>query len=345
MNENKDQVATAAADIITIEHLQYWACHNFQELLDEINWICQYHNDIMTSHNKLINQLQASVKGVETLEQKLWDLGNNYEKQTDDLLQTQSQLDQAWRQVRVLKADNAAKTTCLQALENETETPRLLSVRQDSSANLNNTLSSNNWMNKSLKLSDSPVFTDGKNLTWEVWETKIQDKLKVNADYYSIALSQIAYVVSHVEGDAAEHIHARRCDEATKLYTSINELLEHLASIYEDQDVKLTAWNAYKNLWMGITESFMTFYSNFAQITSVLLYDEHTLMNDLKDRLICCLQDSLTLCEAEFEDMTSLKAYLQWTDKAQHSLYLQRQNDQKESSSNISKSKDSTNIS
>ena len=160
------------------------------------------------------------------------------------------------------------------------------------------------------------MFTDEKNLTWEVWETKIQDKLKVNADYYSTALSQIAYIASRVKGDTAEHIHARRRDEATKLYTSINELLEHLAGIYKDQDVKLTAQNAYKNLWMRITESFITFYSNFARIISVLLYDEHTLIDDLKDRLICCLQDSLALCEAEFEDMTSLKAYLQWTDKA-----------------------------
>ena len=200
-------------------------------------------------------------------------------------------------------------------------------------------------MNRSSKLSDSPVFTDEKNLTWEVWETKIQNKLKVNTDYYSTALFQIAYIVSRVEGNAAEHIYTRRCNEATKLYTSINELLKHLAGIYEDQDIKLTAQNAYKNLWMRITESFMTFYSNFAQITSVLLYNEHTLMDDLKNRLICRLQDSLALCEAEFEDMTSLKAYLQWTDKAQHSLYLQWQNDQKKSPFNISRFKDSTNTS
>ena len=87
MNGNEDQVITTAADITTIEHLQYWAHHNFQELLDEINWICQYHDDTVTSHNELIDQLQALVKGVETLKQELWDLGNNYEKQTDDLLQ------------------------------------------------------------------------------------------------------------------------------------------------------------------------------------------------------------------------------------------------------------------
>ena len=37
MNGNEDQVATAAANIIIIEHLQYWARHNSQELLNEIN--------------------------------------------------------------------------------------------------------------------------------------------------------------------------------------------------------------------------------------------------------------------------------------------------------------------
>ena len=55
MNEREDQVVTAAADIIIIEHLQYWARHNSQELLDEINQICQYHDDIMTSNNELID--------------------------------------------------------------------------------------------------------------------------------------------------------------------------------------------------------------------------------------------------------------------------------------------------
>ena len=95
----------------------------------------------------------------------------------------------------------------------------------------------------------------------------------------------------------------------------------------------------------GTTESFATFYSNFARITSMLLYDEHTLMDDLKDRLVQRLQDALALCGADFKDMTSLKAYLQRTDKAQHSLYLQRQNNRKESSPATSKSKDSANLS
>ena len=55
MNKNKDQIAITAADIIIIKHLQYWARHNSQELLNEINWIRQYHDDTVTSHNKLID--------------------------------------------------------------------------------------------------------------------------------------------------------------------------------------------------------------------------------------------------------------------------------------------------
>ncbi|SLM37240.1 hypothetical protein LPUS_06983 [Lasallia pustulata] len=343
--ENEDQAANTAAKITTVAQLQHWAHTEPQAVLDEMNQVRQYHDDAVMAHNELIDQLQASAKGVEALEHELQELGNDYKKQTDDLLQTQSQLDQARKQIRVLKADNAAKMTRLQAFENDIKAPRPLSARQDSPANSNNTLSSQSRVNKSLKLPDPPVFTDGKNLTWEVWETKIWDKLEVNADYYPTALSQIAYVASRVEGDAAEHIHGRRRDGAAKPYTSVNELLEHLAGIYEDQDVKLTARNTYRNLQMGTTESFATFYSNFTWITSMLPYDEYTLMDDLKERLVRQLQDALALCGADFEDMTSLKAYLQPTDKVQHSLYLQRQNNRKESSPAISKSKDSANLS
>ena len=140
--ENEDQAADTAAEIATVEQLQHWADTKPQAVLDEMNRIQQYHDDTVMAHNELIDQLQASAKGVEALEHELQELGNNYKKQTDDLLQTQSQLDQARKQIRVLKADNAAKITRLQAFENDTEVPRLLSARQDSPANSNDTLSS-----------------------------------------------------------------------------------------------------------------------------------------------------------------------------------------------------------
>ena len=69
------------------------------------------------TYNKLIDQLQASAKGVEALAHELWELGNNYKKQTDDLFQIQSQLKQAQKQIQVLKADNAAKVIVFRYLK------------------------------------------------------------------------------------------------------------------------------------------------------------------------------------------------------------------------------------
>ena len=88
--ENKDQAADTAAEIATVEQLQHWADTKPQAVLDEMNWIRQYHNDTVMAHNELIDQFQASAKGVEALEHELQELSNNYKKQTDDLLQTQS---------------------------------------------------------------------------------------------------------------------------------------------------------------------------------------------------------------------------------------------------------------
>ena len=84
-NEEEDQVANTAAEIATLEHLEHWTQENPQAVLDEINRIHQYHDDTVVSYNKLVDELQ--------------ELGNNYEKQTDDLIETQSQLDQSRKQV------------------------------------------------------------------------------------------------------------------------------------------------------------------------------------------------------------------------------------------------------
>ena len=88
--ENEDQAANTAAKITTVAQLQHWAHTKPQAVLDEMNQVWQYYNDTVIAYNKLIDQLQASAKGVEALEYKLQELSNNYKKQTDDLLQTRS---------------------------------------------------------------------------------------------------------------------------------------------------------------------------------------------------------------------------------------------------------------
>ncbi|KAA6409463.1 MAG: hypothetical protein FRX48_07017 [Lasallia pustulata] len=168
-NKDEDQVANTTAEIATIEHLKYWTRQDPQAVLDEMNRVRQYYNNTVLLHNKLVDQVQVSAKEVKVLEHELEELGNNHEKQTDDLLQTQSYLDQAQKQIRALKADNAAETTRLQALENNTKTPRL--ARHDSPTNSNDILGSHGQTNKSSKLPYPPAGKTVDNRSGEASKT------------------------------------------------------------------------------------------------------------------------------------------------------------------------------
>ena len=59
-------------------------------------------------------------------------------------------------------------------------------------------------------MSDSAMFIDGVDSTWQVWSNVILDKLIVNEDHYSTERSKIIYVVNRVEDDAQKTVVIRR---------------------------------------------------------------------------------------------------------------------------------------
>ncbi len=62
----------------------------------------------------------------------------------------------------------------------------------------------------------------------------MNDKLQANVDHFDNENICIAYVISRLEDDAAEHIFAWRCHDASHSYISIYELFEHLKEIYDE---------------------------------------------------------------------------------------------------------------
>jgi len=94
---------------------------------------------------------------------------------------------------------------------------------------------------KSTKLSDPPIFTDGIDPIWEDWSTKIEEKLAASKGHYRTEPSQIAYVVFRLGGPAARHTVERRRRGAPDPYLSVKDILEHLAGIYESTDGRLNA--------------------------------------------------------------------------------------------------------
>ncbi len=87
---------------------------------------------------------------------------------------------------------------------------------------------------KFFKFSNSSIFTDEDELTWDSWRIKIDDKLQTNVNHFNNENICIVYVISRLEDDAAEHIFAWRWHDALHSYISIDKLFEHLKEIYNE---------------------------------------------------------------------------------------------------------------
>ncbi len=92
----------------------------------------------------------------------------------------------------------------------------------------------NNDHHKSFKFSNSSVFIDEDESTWDSWRIKMNDKLQTNVDHFDNENICIVYVISRLEDDAAEYIFTWHWHDASHSYISINELFEHLKEIYDE---------------------------------------------------------------------------------------------------------------
>ena len=87
---------------------------------------------------------------------------------------------------------------------------------------------------RSAKVADPPVLTDGTDPSFDNWRLQLRDKLEVNADHFPNLRTRMAYVFGRTGGDAQTHLRARYAEESADSFTSDAEMVAHLASIYED---------------------------------------------------------------------------------------------------------------
>jgi len=130
-------------------------------------------------------------------------------------------------------------------------------------------------------------------------------------------------VISRLEGDAAEHIFARRRHDASHSYISINELFEHLKEIYDELNKNRKCRREYNALRQA-DKSFNVFYFDFMKLFSYLGYDDRTLMNDLQDKINNRLQNALSVCSKNFTSLIRLRTFLQDVNSKQRANYQLR---------------------
>ncbi len=178
----------------------------------------------------------------------------------------------------------------------------------------------NNDYHKFFKFSNSFIFTDEDESTWDSWRIKINDKLQTNVDHFDNENICIVYVISRLEDDAAEHIFTWRWHNALHSYILINELFKHLKEIYDELNKNWKCRHKYNTL-RQVDKSFNVFYFDFIKLFSYLKYNDCTLMNDLQNKINNRLQNALSICSENFTSLTRLRIFLQDMNSKQRVNY------------------------
>ncbi len=141
-----------------------------------------------------------------------------------------------------------------------------------------------NFFKRSQKLSNSSLFTDEKESTWNDWQAKIRDKLEINVDHFDINRAILIYVHFRIKEDAVKAILAWRQQDSLNLYVTVNDLLNELAKLYDDFDKEANFRREYANLSQEKSK-FSDFYSMFQRLFFYLEYHEKQLIVDLRDKI------------------------------------------------------------
>ncbi len=319
-------------NINTEEQLLHWASNQPNEVINMLNelrsqrdltlqlnehWLL-----VQDDHKKRAEQLEVAFDKNDELEEKISQLqgerlNSRAEQRQADRPMPRQDTQPAEQRVN----QKEASTTPVPVRRPEVERSSTSEARSQRESS---TLSGNgNGHHKSVKLPDPPIFTETGDPTWETWNTKIADKLDVNADHYPTEKIRIAYVVSRLGGDADQQTYAKRRVGAPSPYQSLSELLKHLEGIYEDQDLIRKCRREYVAL-KQLNKPFSSFYSEFTRIFSFLNYDDTTLMNDIQDKINNRLQDALSVCLIEFSSLDKLKTFLQGVNNKQRANYQLR---------------------
>ncbi len=145
------------------------------------------------------------------------------------------------------------------------------------------------------KLSDSSVFTDDKDFIIDDWLSIMRNKLKENANWFSIDVQQKAYVRIRIDDDVMKHFIFRFFKNSIKSYIISKEIFDDLYQIFDDSNRRTNALKAYRRLkQIESFKNFNTFWTEFQKLVSdSKLYNQEALLEDLKNKMSYELQKTL----------------------------------------------------
>lgn len=166
-------------------------------------------------------------------------------------------------------------------------------VRQSRQANFDGP---DNRKQKTTKIPDPPMLTDGKEPRFDDWMLLMTQKLEANSDHFDTRQLRRAYVASRCDGKARKHITPRLRTDASNRYEDSDDMLEHLRTIYDDPNRVTIAKNQFRSLYMKTGDKFHDFLSEFLYLAAEAGVAEEDWKDELYHRLTTELQ-KLTMVE------------------------------------------------
>jgi hypothetical protein len=166
-------------------------------------------------------------------------------------------------------------------------------------------------------LSDSSIFINDKDFIIDDWLSVMRNKLKENANWFSTDVQQKAYVRIKIESDAMKHLTARFFKNAIKSYTIADEIFDDLYQIFDDSNRRTNVLKAYRRLkQIESFKDFNTFWAEFQRLVSDFeLYNQKTLLEDLKDKIFFELQKTLTIVLYKSTDLHKFAKMCRYTNQ------------------------------
>ena len=126
-------------------------------------------------------------------------------------------------------------------------------------------------------LPDPPLFTDGKDPSIDQWLLKMRGKFEINWDHYPSERSKLIYAENRVGGKALQHLEPCLRLNSITLFTTIDNLFNHLEDIFGNPHRKEHTIEKFRELKIGAS-LFNDFYSEFIQFASDLEYTSEMLI-------------------------------------------------------------------
>jgi hypothetical protein len=119
------------------------------------------------------------------------------------------------------------------------------------------------------KQPDPPLLSDGKDPTFTSWSILLRAKLRDNDDHFPSENSKLTYVYGRTTGAAQAYLEPRFEYGASNPFYTVDEVMAHLAAIYQNPLRRAIAQDQYYDLRQGRTEPFSEFLTKFQHLVGI----------------------------------------------------------------------------